>query len=212
MDINTIKSNLRDYYNHEAVYRSTREKQGWKVEPREAFRDLLFQENKKHLLEIGAGTGQDSQFFMENGLDVIAVDLSKEMVRICKEKGINAFELDFYNICELNKKFDCVWAMNTLLHVPKSDLPGVLQNIDAVLNADGLFYVGVYGGEDTEHTWVNDQQDQSNAPRFFSLYSEAKLKEALQEVFEIISFRQLDSGRGIDFQSVIMRKKLNPPL
>ena len=207
MDTNTIKSNLRTYYNQEAKDRSTRQKQGWKVKQREAFRDLLHQENKTHLLEIGAGTGQDSQFFMERGFDVLAIDLSKEMVNICKEKGINAQELDFYNLSTLNKKFDCIWAMNTLLHVPKQDMPKVLQNISDALNNNGLFYMGVYGGEDKENNWLNDQFDKCDVPRFFSYYSEAKLKETLQEVFEIINYEQFDSGRGSDFQGVTMRKK-----
>jgi len=40
--------------------------------------------------------------------------------------------------------------MNSLLHVPKSDLPRVLTSIDSVLDDGGLFYMGVYGGEDFE--------------------------------------------------------------
>jgi cyclopropane fatty-acyl-phospholipid synthase-like methyltransferase len=129
------------------------------------------------------------------------------MVKICIEKGIDAYELDFYDLSALNKKFDCVWSMNSLLHVPKSDLPEVLINIDSVINENGFFYMGVYGGNDTEHNWVNDL---SETPRFFSSYSESKIKEVLDKVFEIISFEQLDVGsnRGnIDFQSIIMRKR-----
>ena len=94
--------------------------------------------------------------------------------------------------------------MNSLLHVPKADLPEVLMNIESVINENGLFYMGVYGGEDTENNWVNDLSD---TPRFFSSYSESKIKEILQSVFKIISFEQFDVGRNIAFQSIIMRKK-----
>jgi len=57
----------------------------------------------------------------------------------------------------------------------KINLTEVLTGIDSVLNENGLFYMGVYGGEDRESFWTNDISD---TPRFFSYYSELKLKEA----------------------------------
>jgi len=203
METQEIKSNLRKYYNQEAERRNSGEKQDWKVKLRYEFYRLAAQEHKKTLVELGAGTGQDSQFFMDNGLEVVAVDLSGEMVKICKEKNINAYELDFYHLSKLNQTFDCCWAMNSLLHVPKSDLKTVLMGIDAILNKSGIFFMGVYGGEDTEHHWTND----ISTPRFFSFYSESTIKEILQDVFEIISFEHFIVGDNIDFQSVFLRKK-----
>jgi hypothetical protein len=64
--------------------------------------------------------------------------------------------------------------------------------------------MGVYGGVDTESEFVNEVTD---TPRFFSYYSESKIKEVLSNVFDIIEFEQIDVGRNIDFQAVIMRKK-----
>ena len=134
-----IKDNLRKYYTIEAARRNAGVKSEWKLERRQAFADLAAAENKKSLLEIGAGTGQDSVYFLERGFAVIAIDLTPEMVRLCREKGVDAFVMDFYDLSPLGKTFDCVWAMNTLLHVPKADLPGVLASIDAALNPGGLF-------------------------------------------------------------------------
>ncbi|MCL2420328.1 MAG: class I SAM-dependent methyltransferase [Defluviitaleaceae bacterium] len=202
-----IKSNLRDYYNQEAELRNAGEKPDWKINEQKAFIGLALREHKKRLLEIGAGTGHDSKYFMEHGFEVTAIDLSAEMVKKCKEKGIDAYEMDFYNLSALNKKFDCIWAMNTLLHVPKSDLHQVLKGIDAVLNEDGLFFMGVWGGKDTEHDW-SGHSALVDKPRFFSFHSEEKLKETLREVFDIISFKQYDVDReNFDFQAVVMRKK-----
>jgi SAM-dependent methyltransferase len=205
MNIENIKSNLRDFYNAEAEHRNAQEKHDFKKLFRERICELILGENKKTLLEIGAGPGHDSKFFMERGLNVTADDMSCEMVKICREKGIDAYELDFYNLSALQKKFDCVWAMNSLLHVPKNDLHEVLQNISATLNENGLFYMGVWGGEDKEKEHINEI---CNTPRFFSLFSKEKLAENLQLVFEILSFEQLDNvDKWLSFQSVIMRKK-----
>lgn len=209
--MSSIKENLRNYYNQEAEHRNASYKQDWKLKERKAFLDLAKHENKQILLELGAGTGDDSLFFMENGLKVTAVDLSAEMVKRCKEKGINAYELDYYQVTALNKQFQCVWAMNSLLHVPKTELPRVLTNIDSVLEKNGLFYMGVYGGVDSESEYVTKI---SEHPRFFSFYTQGTLQNVLKKHFEIISFRQLDVGRrdkesqrGFDFQSILMQKR-----
>jgi len=208
MGINSIKENLKIYYNTEADLRDNSVKSEWKIKVRDEFLDLIKQESKKTLLEIGAGAGYDSRFFMDNGLTVTAVDLSVEMVKKCRDKCIEAYELDFYLLSSLNKKFDCVWAMNTILHVPKSDLGHVLNEINSVLNDDGLFYMGVYGGHDSEREHVKSEV--SDAPRLYSSYSENRLKEMLEKHFQIIDFKQFDVGRGIEediFQSAIMKKK-----
>lgn len=204
MDSELIKSNLRKFYDQEAPLRNSEEKEEWKKNQRVHFYNYVAAENKRSLLEVGAGAGDDSRYFMDCGLKVTAIDLSNEMVKICREKSIKAYELDFYNITALNRKFDCIWSMNSLLHVPKTDLPQVLCEIDSALNEKGLFYMGVYGGADTESDYVNEV---SGIPRYFSYYSEHKLKKILSNTFEIVEFQQIDVGRNTNFQAIIMRKK-----
>ena len=180
MDTILLKENLRSYYNQEAELRNNSDKSDWKIKIREKFCNLIKQEHKKTLLELGAGAGYDSQFFMNNGLEVIAVDISSEMVCKCKEKEVEAYELDFYNLSSLNKRFDCIWAMNTLLHVPKADLCEVLKGINLVLKEDGLFFMGVYGGEDFENEYLKSEV--SNVPRFFSYHSESPSKSYVRKL------------------------------
>jgi cyclopropane fatty-acyl-phospholipid synthase-like methyltransferase len=168
----------------------------------------LKQENKRTFLELGAGAGYDSQFFMEEGLSVIALDLSTEMVKKCKEKNIKAYEIDFYNISSLNKTFDSIYAINTLLHVPKNDLQNVFFEINSVLNKDGLFYMGVYGGNDTEDELYNS--DIPDIPRYFAFHSGNYLKAILEKYFHIINFDNIkieNRGEIEIFYSIIMRKK-----
>lgn len=203
MDID-IKESLKEAYNAKAHERNMNEVQEWKIRPREIFLSMLEAENKSTLLEIGAGHGRDSKYFKENNLQVTAVDLSEEMVRLCREKDIEAYEMDFYNLSKLNKRFDAVWAMNCLLHVEKANLCSVLKEINGVLNPSGLFFMGVYGGEDKEGIW----EDDSYIPkRFFAFYTDESIKNAVQVYFDIISFERIETGGDYYFQSVIMRKK-----
>lgn len=130
------------------------------------------------------------------------------MVKSCNEKNIGTYELDFYNLSKLSRKFDCIWAMNTLLHVPKADLPRVLNEINSVLNENGLFYMGVWGGVDFEKEYV--KVEISSSPRFFSYHSEGKLKTTLDKHFRLVSFEQFEVEKQDKtkdtFQSIIMRK------
>lgn len=63
---------LRTAYDHGAATRNNRPKQEWKIVERDAFADRIGPGAR--LLEIGAGTGQDSLYFQERGNSVVAVD------------------------------------------------------------------------------------------------------------------------------------------
>jgi len=198
------KEILKQSYNNFAHEREKNEVQEWKVKLRTSFVKLLLNEGKYTLLDVGAGTGKDSKFFMDNNIDAIAVDLSDEMIKLCKEKGIESYELDFYNLYHIGKKVDAVWSMNSLLHVEKADLNLVLQEIRNMLNPLGLFFMGVYGGEDSEGIW---QDDIYTPHRFFSSYTDENIKQVVSNYFELISFEKIETGGKYHFQAIIMRKK-----
>jgi SAM-dependent methyltransferase len=143
-----VIGSLREAYDGGAERRDVSGKASWKLVEREAFLRRLNAQGGGRLLEIGAGTGQDSVYFRENGLDVVAVDLAPAMVALCREKGVDAHVMDFLSLDFAPGSFDAVYALNCLLHVPNSDLPAVLEAIRAVTRPGGLFFLGVYGGGD----------------------------------------------------------------
>lgn len=199
-----VKEILRQSYNNFAHEREKSELQEWKKRPRDSFLELLINEGRSTLLDIGAGTGRDSKFFMNNKFDVMAVDLSDEMIRLCQEKGIESYQLDFHNLHQIGKKFDAVWSMNSLLHVEKASLNLVLEEIKNVLKPFGLFFMGVYGGEDSEGIW---QDDKYTPHRFFSFYTDESIQKVVSDYFQVISFERIETGGKFHFQSIIMRKK-----
>lgn len=198
-----VKEILRQAYNNFAHERDKNELQEWKKRPRDSFLELLINGGKSTLLDIGSGTGRDSKFFMNNKFDVMAVDLSDEMIRLCQEKGIESYQLDFYNLHQIGKKFDAVWSMNSLLHVEKASLNLVLEEIKNVLKPFGLFFMGVYGGEDSEGIW---QDDKYTPHRFFSFYTDETIQKVVSNYFQVISFERIETGGKYHFQSIIMRK------
>lgn len=197
-----VIEDLRRAYDGRADERDRMEKQGWKLAERAAFLDRLNAAGHRRLLEIGAGTGQDSLFFQDNGLEVVAVDLSPEMVARCRAKGVDAHVRDFLNLGFAPESFDAVYAVNCLLHVPNADLPTVLEGISAVLRPGGLFYLGVYGGEEREGVAGWDQHD---PPRFFSFRSDEAIQRFARGHFDLLDFHVVGSGEQ-RFQSLTLSR------
>ena len=76
---------LREAYDGRAAWRDGQAKEAWKLAERRAFGDRLAPGAR--LLEVGAGTGQDSVYFREQGFAVVATDLSPAMVELCRTKA-----------------------------------------------------------------------------------------------------------------------------
>ncbi|MCB9421890.1 MAG: class I SAM-dependent methyltransferase [Ardenticatenaceae bacterium] len=200
-----IINNLRNAYNQSAEQRDQGTKSTWKLESRQVFLEQLQREGKTHLLEIGAGPGADGEFFQDNNLTVTCTDLSPEMVRLCRAKGLDAHVMDFLNLDFSDAYFDAVFALNCLLHVPKTDLPRTLQAIRRVLKPGGLMYTAVYGGFELEEVW----QDDSHKPkRFFAFYTDEQVQAVFGEFFTVEQFTAVDNNtdNGLHSQILILRR------
>jgi SAM-dependent methyltransferase len=199
---------LRQAYDGRAAWRDGLSKEPWKLAERQAFRERLTSGTR--LLEIGAGTGQDSAFFQEVGFAVVAADLSAGMVEHCRAKGIEAHVMDFLHLNFPVGSFDAVFAMNCLLHVPNHDLPAVLAAVRAVLRPGGLFFVGVFGANKSAEGPIDD--DEHVPPRFFSWRTDEQLLGfAANARFDVVDFHSVDTDRGYRFQSLTLRRPDSVP-
>jgi SAM-dependent methyltransferase len=202
-----LRSSLRLAYDQRVHERDRWPIAPWKVEVRQGFLALLQAEQKQTLLEIGAGPGRDSLFFQEHGLDVIATDLSPEMVVSCQAKGLNAEVMDMADLSIEPSSLDAVYAVNSLLHLPKSELPSVLDGIHSMLAPEGLFYLGVNGGLDFEGVW---EKDFYRPQRFFSFHTDQAMVRILALHFEVVSFDAIDTkeeDNELHFQAVVLRQR-----
>lgn len=199
-----VLPDLRASYDGAVEERDGKVKHRFKLDERAAFLDRLRIAEARSLLEIGAGTGQDSVFFADAGLTVTAVDLSPEMVRKCREKGLSALVRDVQHLDFPDESFDAVFTLNCLLHVPNEDLPEALAAIRAVLRPGGLLFVGLWGGESAEGVLPEDQQEPK---RFFSFRSDAELFGYLSRFFEVVDFHTV-GVEGHHFQSATLVRPL----
>jgi SAM-dependent methyltransferase len=200
-----MKNKLIESYNNHAQERDTYTMEAWKVEERANFLTLLQSKSKQSFLEIGAGTGRASKFFQDMGMNVTCIDLSPEMIKLCQQKGLSAQVMDMTNLDFPPDSFDAVYALNSLLHIPKADSRIVLENVKKVLKSSGLFYLGVYGSdEEFEGIW---DQDAYHPKRFFSFHTDENIRQITAEIFELLYFKRIPiNGSRPHFQSLILGK------
>lgn len=205
-----FKQQLKAAYDKDARTRDSAEgkREQWKLDVREQFVKLLKKEQKKTILELGSGAGLDAKYFQDEGFVVLATDLSDEMVKMCKKRGLEAKVNDLYNLRSLGSRFDAIFSLNVLLHVPRTDLEQVLKGIYDTLNENGVFYYGVYGGRDEEKIII--KKTQMGLPRLFSFLSDETIQKVIENLFEMIEFKTIDVGSDkpyFHFQSLLLRKK-----
>lgn len=198
-----IKNNIIRAYDNDASRRVKARQQSWKKKERRVFLSYLQSEKKRTLLDVGAGTGNDSLYFKKQGLRVTATDISPEHVKYCRKRGVRAILLDMYDLHKLGKKYDAVYSMSSLVHIPKKDMGCVLSKIKRSLNPGGLFYLGMYGGVDIEGIY---KKDHCRPKRFFALYKTPDLLTIVQKYFKLEYFKSLTPFEDGVFQSLILRR------
>ena len=220
-DYNSVTTELKSAYNARAEERDSRPVHAWKQEAWKKFLGRLQGEKAGSapegqqegggegaisLLEIGAGTGQAGRFFQDAGLAVVCTDLSPEMVRLCRAKGLEAYVMDFLHLDFPSGRFDALLAQNCLLHVPKDEFGRVLKAIGRVVRAGGLLFIGGIGGQEFEGV---REEDHYEPKRFYALYTHGRLRSILERHFDIVEFEVIptDGGRFGDAQAITLRKR-----
>jgi SAM-dependent methyltransferase len=196
---------LRAAYDAKVEERDAHPVEPWKDAERARFLALLRTEDRRTLVDVGAGTGVHAACFHDAGIDVTCVDLSPAMVDRCRERGLTAYNQDVLHL-DLPARFDAAFAMNSLLHIPPAVLRHALERIRDVLVPGGVFYLGQYGGVAFEGPWGGDSYD---PPRYFSRLTDDDLRRAAAEVFSVDDFRTVDVGAPADFghfQALLLRR------
>jgi SAM-dependent methyltransferase len=198
-----VVESLRTAYDAAVAKRDQQEKQPWKIAERAAFLRRVQAEGGRRLLEIGAGTGQDSAAFQASGLEVTATDLSAAMAARCRERGIDARVMDVLHLDFPPGWFDAAYSLNCLLHVPDADLPAALESIAAVLRPGGLLFLGVNGSDVASEgagSW-----DDYDPPRFFAWRTDEQIVRFARSSFAVEDFHVV-RDEDTHFQSLTLRR------
>lgn len=165
--INEHADTLRRAYDSDAPRRDTNVFDGWRASVLDDFLARL--RPGSSVLELGCGAGQGARYVADQGFVVAAMDLSPANVNLAQARGIDARVGDFTDPKFFVGEFDALFAMNSILHVKKDLLQGVLKVLRRSLRTGGLALIVVWGGENQEGPFEDEWTD---PPRFFAIYSD----------------------------------------
>jgi SAM-dependent methyltransferase len=105
------------------------------------------------ILDAGCGAGRDSAYFLGQGYVVTSCDLSPEMARLARERtGLDVRVLDLAEAA-WEAEFDGVWAMASLLHLPRAAVGRAVANLGRALLPGGTLLVS---GKHGDREWEKD--------------------------------------------------------
>ncbi|QKF58507.1 class I SAM-dependent methyltransferase [Aliarcobacter lanthieri] len=153
-----------------------------------------------NIIDIGCGQGYFLENLKINKKRAFGIDLSKEQIRICEEKNLNAKAMP---LCEVKDKFDCATAIfDVLNYIPKNELPLFINEVSNVLNENAyfIFDINTYFGFDevAQGTITIDNED-----RFIAIdanFEDNKLQT------DITLFEKDESGKFIKEQDSIIQE------
>ncbi|OYT36046.1 hypothetical protein B6U91_01990 [Candidatus Pacearchaeota archaeon ex4484_71] len=164
----------------------------------------LYLQNLKgrRILDIGSGPGRDSIRFKQRGFHPVCIDISKTMIELCKNKGLEAYEMNMENLDFDNNSFDGVWAYTSLLHLPKSRIKNAIKEIKRVLKPGGILYLGMKEGNSEG---FEKREHYPNHKRYFALYPKEEI-EKLISGFEIIHFSETKIDKEHTYLNFLCKK------
>jgi ubiquinone/menaquinone biosynthesis C-methylase UbiE len=160
------------------------------------------------VLDIGGGAGFDAKYLVDKGIQVTSIDLSDKMLEVAKQvaPGVEFIKMDMRKMTFADATFDGVWASASLLHIPKTEIEGVIDKISSILKTGGVTYLGFKQGEGEKFV-VNEGKDNlAGARRFFSFYSPDEMRQIItRHNFEIVEFIS-DSNRENVWMNFMCKK------
>jgi SAM-dependent methyltransferase len=128
------------------------------------------------VLDLGCGPAHETAWLRERGLNAIGGDLSDGM--LAQARGFTEgplVQLDMRAVPFADGAFAGVWCVASLLHIPKTEAPGVLAEVRRVLGPPGVLVLSVQEGEGER--WDGGYVE--GVERFFARYTPDQVRRLL---------------------------------
>ena len=162
---------------------------------------------KGSVLDIGAGAGNHSLYLQKQGFDITALDSSKEVVGICRTRGINRCicqEILSYN----DRTYDTLLLLMNGIGIAGTldKLPKFLEHLKSLLNPDGQILV-----DSSDLRYMYDSADNGAilVPAHMNYYGQLRCrvsyKDQISEEFDwlyldALTFEQACKSLGLNFK------------
>ena len=159
---------------------------------------------KSQILEIGSGAGALAFWMSSQGHDVTCIEPAEKPAKIAHEKKLRVNIVKFQDF-QIYQKFDYVFAISSLIHIPRSEMPSQLMKISESLEKDGLAFVSFIEGKGEGY----EDPTNKGKMRYFSKLSESELRENLELHFSIIEIHKIEVKKmNQSFLLCVLKSKL----
>lgn len=172
---------LRFYSRNAEAYTARNRKPDARLEK---FMRLLPPEGK--VLELGCGSGHDSERMIAHGFDVTPTDGTPEIAEAAERRLGRPVPVLLFEDIASGETYDGIWASACLLHVHRDRLSVVLGKIRSALKPGGLFFASYKSG---------DAEGRDRFDRYFNYPTEGWLRTAYGDAWQSIHMeRSIDNG------------------
>ena len=165
-----MKNITLDYYNTNATSFASSPRSVDFTQTQDKF--LHFLSPTASILDFGCGSGRDTKYFLDAGMQVDATDGSEELCKLASEYTEIPVRQMLFEELDAKAQYDGIWACSSILHLPKESLKDVLKKMIAALKENGIIYTsfkyGTFEGE-----WNG---------RFFTDFTEETFQEFVADV------------------------------
>jgi len=129
----------------------------------------------RRVLDVGCGPGWETETFDDRGYDAVGVDLTQTFLDRAQRRHEGRYlRGDMRRLPVATGSVDGVWALASLLHLPRDDVDDALSEFARVCRPGGTLFCAVKHGDGTVRGSTYDDDS-----RHFTLYGESELNERL---------------------------------
>jgi cyclopropane fatty-acyl-phospholipid synthase-like methyltransferase len=152
------------------------------------------------ILELGFGSGRELNFLFKNGYkNLYGIDGSKKFVEFVKQRfNSDNFKVSILPEINIDKKFDFIYSIAVIMHLPISSYEELVKNISERLKQNGKIFISFSLGKRED-----DERD------FYEV--DEKLLEQIFKKFNIFKQNKIittDSlNRNIKWKNILYKKQ-----
>lgn len=147
----------------------------------------------RRILDVAFGSGRDTLYFSQKGLDVEGIELTQAFIDALQLKtSIPLYKMDMRQLKFEDNTFDGIWCCAAFLHIPRTDALTTLQGFARVLKLNGILHLDLKEGFGEK--WVTaPDSNVSNAQRYFTYYHFDEICRLLKQAgFEVFATQKRD--------------------